>query len=170
MKSANYCTDFTEPSSISNKNLQKIIQFYLFECPVEGKSHRGKTFKQLGYSGSLSFSKLKKNLLQAATPSLKGNYIPSKKSELPSNSRKCEAITYPDEYCVFLENDKNGVVSSLFSAIRNALAHGSFNVRCYNKIRIYYFSNYKGYEKARIILYEDTLLSWTNIIKKECKT
>lgn len=169
MKSIKYCTDFIEPSSISNKKLQRIIQFYLFECPVEGKSQRGKDFNQLGYNGSPSFSRLKKHLLEAATPSLKKNYMPSKKEELPSNFKKCEAITYPYEYCVFLKTDEKKVISSLFSAIRNALAHGSFNVKRYEKTRIYYFSNYKGYEKARIVLYEDTLLSWIDIIEKESR-
>lgn len=165
MKNFKYNTNFKEPKNISNNNLQKIIQFYLFECPVEGKSHRGKTFKEYGYIGSKAFGVLKSKLLNAATPSLSKNYMPSQKDQLPDNFKKCEKITYPDEYCVFIKNDKNGVISSLFSAIRNSFAHGSFNVKAYNKTRIYYFSNYKQYEKARIVLYEDTLLSWINIIK-----
>ena len=170
MKSTAYCTDFIEPSSISNKNLQRIFQFYLLECPVEGKSWRGKSFKQLGYIGVCSFSKLKKQLLQSATPSLEKNYMPSKKEELPSNFKKCEDITYPDEYCAFLKSDEKAVISSLFSAIRNALAHGSFNVKSYKRTRIYYFYNCDKYEKAKIVLHENTLLSWIDIIKKESKS
>ena len=55
----------------------------------------------------------------------------------------------------------------MFSAIRNAFAHGSFNVKSYNRTRIFFFSNYKEYEKARIVLHEATLLSWIRIIKNE---
>lgn len=163
MKITKYETSFNKPKTIRNSNLLKILQFYLFECPAKGKSHRGKTFNELGYIGSLSFSKLKKELMSVATPSLAKNYMPSKKEELQYNLKKCETIYYPDEYCIFLINSE-GAIDSLFSSIRNALAHGSFNVKSYNKVRIYYFSNYKGYEKARIVLHEDTLLSWIKII------
>ena len=93
--------------------------------------------------------------------------MPSSKNELPDKLKKCEKICYPDEYCVFLKKNKSSVLRSLFSAIRNSFAHGSFNVKTYNKHRIYYFSNhYKGCEKARIVLHEDTLMSWIKIIKK----
>lgn len=160
-----YDRSYKSPKSLSNSNLQKIVQFYLIECPVEGKSFKGKTFQEYGYCGSLAFSKLKTKLLDAATKSLKSNYYPCKKEELLSYFEKCETIFSPDEYCVFLKSDEKSVVRSMFSAIRNALAHGSFNVKSYNKTRIYFFSNQKEYEKARIILHETTLLSWISIIK-----
>ncbi len=159
-----YNREFNEPTSISNVNLQKIIQFYLLECPVEGVSQRGKSFKDLGYVGSKAFGALKKKLLKAATESLSENYKPSTKDKLPENFKICEKVCYPDEYCVFLATERKTVMRSLFSAIRNSFAHGSFNVKTYNKTRIYYFSNYKEYEKARIVLHESTLLSWIKII------
>lgn len=163
-KKIEYKTNFSEPRNISNSNLQKILQFYLLECPVEGKSKRGKTFKELGYSGRKSFGNLKNEMLKCATPSLSNNYIPCKKDELQDNFKKCEKLSYPDEYCVFLKSDERTTIRSLFSAIRNALAHGSFNVNSYYQTRIYYFSNFKNYEKARIVLHEETLLSWIKII------
>lgn len=165
VKKIKYSTSFEEPKKISNKKLQAIIQFYLLECPVKGVSQRGKTFEELGYIGPKSFNTLKKSLLKAATPSLLRNYIPCKQGELSSGIKQCEAITFPDEYCVFLRSDEKSVIRSLFSAIRNALAHGSFNVKSYNRKRVYFFSNFKGYEKARIVLYEETLLSWIKIIR-----
>lgn len=160
-----YDRSYNIPRSLSNSNLQKIIQFYLIECPVEGKSFKGKNFQEYGYCGSPAFSKLKKKLLDVATKSLKSNYYPCKKEELLGCFEKCETICYPDEYCVFLKSDEKSVVRSMFSAIRNALAHGSFNVKSYSKTRIYFFSNQKEYEKARIILHETTLLSWISIIE-----
>ena len=92
--------------------------------------------------------------------------MPSNKNELVANFKKSERITYPDEYCVFLKTDEKSVIKSLFSAIRNSFAHGSFNVKSYKGTRIYYFSNYKDYEKARMVLYEETLLLWIKIIKR----
>ena len=159
-----YNTEFTTPKSLTNSNFQKILMFYLFECPVAGKSQRGKTFEQFGYAGASSYGTLKKELLNASTPSLSKNYMPSDKNELVANFEKSERITYPDEYCVFLKTDEKSVIKSLFSAIRNSFAHGSFNVKSYKGTRIYYFSNYKDYEKARIVLYEKTLLLWIKII------
>ena len=162
-----YDQSYKQPQSLSNSNLQKIIQFYLLECPVEGKSRRGKTFQEYGYKGSASFSRLKNKLLESATKSLRRNYYPCKKDELSDCFKKCEQVVFPDEYCAFLKSDEKSIVRSMFSAIRNALAHGSFNVKSYNGKRIYYFSNYKGYEKARIVLYENTLLSWIKTIKEQ---
>lgn len=162
-----YDQSYKFPTNLSNKNLQRIILFYLIECPVEGKSQRGKTFREYGYIGSPSFSSLKKNLFSLATPSLRSNYHPCKKEELNDCFKNCEGISYPDEYCCFLKTYENSVIRSMFSAIRNALAHGSFNVKSYKGKRIYYFSNFKEYEKARIVLHEETLLSWIRIIKNE---
>ena len=162
-----YDMSYDSPKSLANKNLQKIMQFYLLECPVEGKSHRGKTFHEYGYKGAPSFSKLKSELLKSATTSLRQNYYPCKKEDLQEIFKKCKKIGYPDEYCVFLKSDEKSVVRSMFSAIRNAFAHGSFNVKEYKGTRIYYFSNYNDYEKARIILHEETLLSWIRVVKTE---
>ena len=69
-----YYQKFDLPTSISNSNLIKIIDFYLINCPVAGKSHRGKTLQDYGLRGSGAFSALKKEMLQSATASLKENY------------------------------------------------------------------------------------------------
>ena len=167
MKNIRYKYFFDTPTSLSDKNLQKIIQFYLIECPVEGKSHRGLKFKDYGYVGASSFSKLRKNLLATSSRSLKKNYFPSKKDELIENFKKTESIHFPEEYCVFLKSDENSVIRSMFSAIRNAFAHGSFNVKSYEKQKIYYFSNFDKYQKAKIVLKEETLLSWIKIFKNK---
>ena len=160
-----YYQKFDLPTSISNSNLIKIIDFYLINCPVAGKSHRGKTLQDYGFRGSVAFSALKKEMLQIATASLKENYKACKKDELEINFQKMESVSPPDEYCVFLKHDEKRVMNSLLSAIRNALAHGSFNVKAYNNIRIYFFMNHKDYTKAKIVLQERTLLSWIKIFQ-----
>ncbi len=164
-----YSKDIGLKYSLTNKNFQKIIDFYLFRCPVPGKSARGKTFEELGWKGPSQFAALKKELLSSATASLQGNYFPCEKDELKSCFNKVTSVRPTEEYCVFLKHDEKSVMQSLFSAIRNALAHGSFNVKQYNKIRVYYFANHDGYLKAELFLTEDTLLSWIQIIEKNHK-
>ena len=161
-----YYQEFDGPIKLEDKNFQKIIDFYLFNCPVEGKSVRGKKFKDYGFSKSAPFKALKKAMLSVASASLSKNYLPSRKNELPQAFESVEAASPPDEYCVFLINEESGVLASLFSSIRNAFAHGSFNVRSYNGVRIFFLLNYNVYQKARLVLQEDTLLSWIRIVKK----
>lgn len=160
-----YHQKFDTPSSISNSNLQKIINFYMLECPVPETSARGKKFDELGFVGSSAFNRLKKEMISAATKSLKEYYLPCKQDELESTFNKVEIVSPPDEYCVFLKYGENTVMQSLFSAIRNAFAHGSFNVKSYGGVRIYFLVNYKKYKKAQMVLQENTLLSWMKLVQ-----
>ncbi len=104
--------------------------------------------------------------MAAASNSLKSNYYPCSKDELTDKFSTVEKVAPVDEYCVFLKTDEKTVMQSLFSAIRNAFAHGSFCVKKYEKTQVYFFSNYDNYLKAEIILQEDTLIKWINIIRK----
>ncbi len=161
-----YYKKFDIDISLSDKNLQKILKFYLIECPVPNVSNRGQTFKDFGFGGSPAFSRLKARLLNNASPSLKANYLPCKKEELNDSFLLVEALSPPEEYCVFLKHEVYTVLGSLFVAIRNAIAHGSFNVRKYHGETIYFFLNYNNYKKAQIVLRETTLLAWIRIIKE----
>lgn len=160
-----YYQDYDIPSSLTNKKLLQIIDFYLFNCPVPGTSVRGKKFKDYGFEGSKSFGVLKAKMLSSATQSLNENYIPCKKEELEASFERISKVSPPDEYCVFLKHEERTIMNSLFSAIRNSFAHGSFNVKNYNGVRIYFFVNYKEYKKAQIVLQEDTLLAWIQTIQ-----
>lgn len=104
-------------------------------------------------------------MLNHATPSLRKNYHPCKKDELEKWFKSIEDVSPPDEYCVFFAWDQDTRMQSLFSAIRNSLAHGSFNVKSYKGIRIYFFANYKDYLKAQIVLQEKTLLAWIDLLR-----
>ena len=160
-----YNKTFDDTFSISNSNLQEIIKFFLFECPVPGKSVRGKKFSDYGINGITAFAKLKKSLIAAATDSLSNNYVPCLKNELSGSFTKMETVAPPDEYCVFMKTDEKTVMQSLFSAIRNAFAHGSFRVKRYSGYRIYDLSNNNGYLKAEMALHEETLLNWIKCVK-----
>ena len=126
-----YKKTFENKLLLNNRNLQKILDFYLFRCPVSGTSFRGTTFDKYGWSGAIQFAKLKREMMKSATQSLSSNYYPCKKDELEACFNSVSTITPVNEYCVFLKNEENTVMQSLFSAIRNAFAHGSFSVREY---------------------------------------
>lgn len=169
-KTKKYYKKYDKAYPISDKKFQKILAFFLFECPTPGTSQRAKNFSQLGWSGSPQFSNLKKRLIKAATSSLRSNYYPCKKDELPEKFRVAEDVSPVDEYCVFLKNGEKTVMHSLFSAIRNAFAHGSFAVQSFSdktgsKVKVYFFCNYHEYLKAEIVLQEATLLRWIEIVK-----
>lgn len=77
------------------------------------------------------------------------------------------------EIAVHTINDRHcsGKTDSLFYAIRCALAHGSFCIHKYrekNKNREKYYlleNNDKGKLKARLIIKEDTLIKWIEIVE-----
>ena len=154
---------------LEDVSFQKIIKFYLFECPVPGKSSRGLKFKDFGWIGSPKFSKLKKEMLGAATESLRKNYHPCSKDELKKSLEVANDIEPENEYCIFLKSGSKTVMQSLFSAIRNSFAHGSFSQRKYNGQKIYYMKNYNNYLKAEIVLHEKTLLNWIDIVQNGLK-
>ena len=159
--------DFSTPIPYGSKYFQAIVDFYLFCCPSSGVSSRGKSFLEYGFVGSPQYAKLKRRLLESAEYLTKENYCPSKKDALPANLELAETQTLPVEYCVFLSNEERTVIGSLFKAIRNALAHGSFTVKKYNSYgRYYYFENVDGYKKAQIVLSEKTLIAWIKIIQE----
>lgn len=164
-KNATYYKKYDKNYHIGSRNFQKIIDFYLFCCPVLGRSHRGKTFEEYGWKGSTQFSQLKTKILSVASSSLKGNYHPCKKEELEKNFKIVETVRPLNEYCVFLKSDEKSVMQSLFAAIRNAFAHGSFNVQTIKGEKVYFFANFDGYLKAELILLESTLLEWIEIVK-----
>lgn len=161
-----YYKKFDKAIKLNSKNFQKILDFYLFSCPTPEKSVRAKTFEQLGWSGQKQFAQLKTLLISSASNSLKDNYYPCKKDELKEKFSVVSNVHPVDEYCVFLKNDEKAVLQSLFSAIRNALAHGSFSVQTYKKVRVYFFANHHKYLKAEIVLQENTLLAWIEILKR----
>lgn len=165
MKSLKYHTKFDIPTKYSHTNFMKIVSFYLFSCPVSDVSYRGKCFKEYGFDGQKAFAFLKSELLKNASSSLKGNYKPCKKEELNDHFQTASTISPPNEYCIFLANEERRVMDSLFKSIRNAFAHGSFNVKSYNGVRIYFLMNYKDYKKAQIVLQESTLLAWIKIVQ-----
>ena len=108
---------------------------------------------------------MKREMLARASSSLKSNYYPCTKAELEEKYEVVESLNSTDEYCVFLKHDSSRVMESLYSAIRNALAHGSFLMKKRRGTNMYFFANYDGYLKAVIQLKEETLLNWISLFQ-----
>ncbi|MCC8111676.1 MAG: hypothetical protein LIO74_08830 [Ruminococcus sp.] len=96
------------------------------------------------------------------------DFIVDPKKENKSVEDKVEDIIYTSsqkdehfELICFNENTNIGVTRSVFYAIRNALAHGSFSVNNNNGKSVYYFQSERNGEiRSQIRLKESTLLQW----------
>ena len=158
---------------LKDKNFQIILNGFLFECPSCKKNYkkgekstyqpvskRGKTFRERNISGQLL-----RNLNNEIKKSINKMYVVSKKQddnldELIRN--KYVENGYSDsntELIAFVSYGKNMTDTEvIYYYIRNALAHGSFQV-IKSKPKVYVFeSNNHGLLKARIRLKESTLL------------
>lgn len=148
----------------TNKIFIKILDFYLFRCPVEGGSVKAKTFKDYGFEGQRLYSKLKSRMLNIEGSEVKERYYPCTKQELDVYYEIYKSNK--SELCIFLKHDEKLVMQSLFKAIRNSFAHGSFYKYQYKNEHYYYFENVDGYKKAQIQLKEKTLLKWIECIEE----
>ena len=144
-----------------DNNFNKILTFYLFECPVEKVSRRGQTFKQIGWKGSSRFQMLERLLKGASGISDERWQILDSSSEVEKRSSSIQRNKQ------FLFSDiSRGRVQSFIYSIRNAFAHGSFDIIVHNDEKYYYFENdYCGNMRSRLLLSEQTLLRWYEIIR-----
>lgn len=158
----------------SSDSFTTIIEFFLFNCPVEYSNGtkvcvRAKTFRDYGYdSGAL-------NSLLANMK--KGNGYPIIYNPIGSTERVEDVYykifdntNYSDpniEFLIFRHTDDLGKTKSIFYAIRNAFAHGSFSVVFQNNRTYYLLENcHNGTIKARMRLREETLLKWIDLVKE----
>ena len=146
---------------VFDKAFQKIMGFYLIECPVEGASHRGVLFKDLGWRGASRFRMLERLLKAASGMNDEQWSILEKPSEVRSKS---ENTPLADQF-IFSDQSKGRVPTFIYS-IRNALAHGAFDIMNVSDKRYYYFENeYRGNLRSKMLLPEDTLIEWIKIIR-----
>lgn len=166
-----YKYNFVDEKSINyfnNNNFIIIIDFYLLRCPVikqDRISHKGNTFKELGWEkGSLTslYNEMIKLLSDYKTCIMIDNGI-----NVDMSLKKIEETTSNKdsnfEYIIIKQTDLSKT-ASIFYAIRNALAHGTFLI-VDQRNRVYYFENKKNNEmRAMIRLKEATLLKWIDFI------
>ena len=155
---------------LSNESFQRIICFYLFECPVRVRkrmpkserltsqdkykfcfrkvSKRGITFEERGLDGA------KLNTLRAAMKRATGVTMKAVDSDVFALDA--------EEYIVIKKNEENtSITEGYFYCIRNAFAHGDFEV----ENDVYVFRNrpddtIKGLARLK----EKTLLKWIDLV------
>ena len=162
---------------IEKANFQSIIWFYLFECPVrtrkrkknklkvQGSSipqpkynyeyvrvcQRGKSFADRGLTGG------NLNALRAAM-----KRVVSSETRVETVEEDVSSYSCSGEHLIVHKNEDNiSDTEGLFYCIRNAFAHGSFEVIG----DTYYFENYSdGVLVGKGMLKESTLLMWKNLV------
>lgn len=157
---------------LSENNFQEIIKTFLFECPASTNhnkkgctavSKRGTSFYERHITGSLLITMLahiKKNFNA-------GCYCSIKQHEDIEGKYECLNSKYSDEYFEFMIFKKISDMpdtEGIYYAIRNALAHGEFEILHHNNRKIYLLENHRGNElKAKMRLCEETLLKLAKI-------
>ena len=141
-------------------NFKKIITYYLFESPIEDTSARGTLLSENGWKGSSRLTMLLR-LMQAVAEIDDSDWIICSKNEVETNANR-----FLSDQIHMVCNDDKGKAKSIIYAVRNAFAHGAFNVKKINGKTIYILENHnKGRLRAEITVTEDTLLNWIKLFK-----
>lgn len=160
----------------NDPSFQKIIDFYLFNCPceIESKSKDNsqkynKVSKRAESLREQGWIEGKLNTLLAAMKHTKSGHleyhIVNTSTSIENEVKRIEKeSTLSDEYfemIVITERSDMNKTGSIFYYIRNALAHGSFSYIDIDGKKIYYFECSKDNTvKAQIRLREESLLKW----------
>lgn len=157
-----------------DKNFIRILDFYLVHSPVLGLSAKCKSLQHYGWESPWKKPYwLNKQLKQAS-----GNYelLFSAQSNGAMEQNLEEAglsQNFPDqldkERIGFVNTKKNQFVS-VFGHIRNAFAHGRFAIYNAKGKKVFVLEdvmpgNAPKTVTARMIVHQDTLLKWINIIE-----
>lgn len=158
---------FNSKYSFSDKKFAGIYDFYVLRTPVSNVSKRGVSFKDRSIDVGALVRNLKKGSLF-----LEDNWHQIKVSEVEdacSENGILENVKEIKEIAIHTASRENKT-ASLFYAIRCAFAHGSFSIHTYNKEKYYFIENRDGNKlKARLILKEETLLGWANLVERMTK-
>ena len=164
---------------LDSQSFQKIIKFYLFECPVRLRkpipkkdrnlddpqskykylfkkvSKRGVTFDERGLDGASL------NTLRAAMKRVTGVIL--KAVDDTESVSTAVANMEGSEYIVIKRNESScSITEGYFYCIRNALAHGDFNI----VEKVYFLKNEdKGSIKGLARLTEKSLLAWIDLVE-----
>lgn len=155
----------------NNGHFIRIIQFYLFETPAKNASCRSKSFQDYGWAGSGFVETLKSQLFKSTIGT--ENYEPVGLESLQEKLAEHDMlnqINLTKEIAVFYDREESDTqFMSMFVSLRNAFAHGAFDI-VYDKETPYYILENREPQtneiRARFILKEATLLQWIEIVSK----
>lgn len=163
--SSNWCK-FNAKYNHRDPNYKKILDFFLWANPAPNTAYGAKVFNDYGWISGNSYKKLKRQLgLKGEIPFVIST-VETINNDLKINNQLNSRIF---KEILVLIKPSTGEMESVFRVIRNALAHGSFNVSRSNGEYYYSFENRNAKQKdkinARIVLKSTTLLSWIKIVK-----
>ena len=158
--------DFADSAIKRTKELWEVLNFYVLNCPViinKGKvSQRAKTFEDKGIQHT-SLSKFLKAMKKSCDKQIVWECC-TDSADIINKSERQQNNT--NEFLFFIENTVIGQTRSIFYYIRNSLAHGEFSVVKEQKKNVFYFEcSNKGKTKARMKVYETTLLTWIRLFE-----
>lgn len=164
--------DNRENIPYDSKNFQKILEFYLFKCPVainkRKVSQKGETFEKMNITGRKLSSLLKEMKKGTEYRCVESNQSVEKIFESAKNNSG-----FSDKYCnliVYIENKEIKKTKTIFYYIRNAFAHGDFSVDNIEGQNIYTLRSSKnGNVRGAFRLKETTLIQWIDLIAKQQK-
>ncbi|WP_026665680.1 hypothetical protein [Butyrivibrio sp. FC2001] len=158
---------------ITDGNFQKIICFYLFECPARSirtenkKANETKTPDQPHPTKRIYYGRISRMGKTLAERGIEGGALNTLRAAmLRSAGKEFELLTGNDvassskkEYISL--SRKDFITEGIFAFIRNAFAHGEFNV----SNGWYFLENHSnGKLKGKAVLRETTLLNWIEIV------
>lgn len=156
-------------SLAKDKNLQDLVQFYVWETPVPDVSQKGISFKHRGWAGG-RFNTLHAQMRKTSGFPNSDHWRTSKASEI---EKVLDELGRLDGYdCSFefaVHTVKSGLnkTEALFYFIRNAFAHGGFRVSKYKGEKYFVLENRQNDRlKGRAIFKETTLKSWVDLLNK----
>ncbi len=169
---------------LDDENFIKIIDKLVFHCPAsysvkENKttsyrfvSARNASFRERGICGG----DLTTLLAQIKNPISRNNmYLKLTKDE-SVDEKVAQLLAAPDSdaarYDVMVVQERAIMTDteSIFYCIRNAFAHGAFEVRICQSTKVYYLENSKdGKTKSKMRLREDTLLRYAELSQLKVK-
>lgn len=160
--------NFKWNSYATKGNIQKILNFYVFLCPVEGVNVQSKKIDDYGWNSPL----LKRSLSNKLRSQISEKHfiIAKNMSEFDVLLKNNKALTSRDYIIetVLLTSDQSNISELLFRTIRNSFAHGSFLIKMKKKELYFILENRNnGKLKSRMIIKEKTLLTWIDILKNK---
>ncbi len=168
-----------QPVPLSNENFRKIINGFVFECPTSIRKTKNKktTYQRVSVRGkSFRDKNINKDLLKTLAAQIKrylknGFYRKVKTSnEITMNEMPTHFKDKKFEFIIFRNREDMSDIETIFYCIRNALAHGSFEVISSENHKIYEFESSKdGDIKSRMRLKEETLLKILDLASLKSK-
>ena len=147
-----------------DKTLAKLITEYLLQCPCKGASAKGRYYRDIGWYKN-SVRSLVKEMRSIAGISEEHWSLP----EAVTVEKAIEQINRINHYdCSFeflCADTGENQLDSIFKFIRNAFAHGSFNIDKYEGTEYYVLENRRNKVlRGRAIVKANTLLEWYSIL------